>query len=236
VAGEDLVLRENIAEQQSEFTYKDAKNIEKEISSQKPISFSTGGSLGTESGKDMFQVGGCYIVQVNSDDLTVTDQHAAHERVLYEFFSKAKESGPPETQNLLFPVVLDLSREESVIMEKMAESFKKIGFTIESFGENSFAVQTVPAILRDRDIKTVVEEALQDISALNVSKIDRVDELVKIAACRGAIKAGDKLDRSEMLSVLDHLHRCELPFTCPHGRPTTFNITIDEMERRFRRK
>ena len=121
-------------------------------------------------------------------------------------------------------------------MDKMLESFKSLGFQIELFGENSFVVQAVPSIIKEGDIKSVVTDILEDVADLNLSKIDKVDELVKIAACRGAIKAGDDLCREEMLDLLSQLERCELPFTCPHGRPTKFDITIDEMEKRFRRK
>ncbi|MFH1837365.1 MAG: DNA mismatch repair endonuclease MutL [Candidatus Omnitrophota bacterium] len=234
---EDLVLEGTAVENQPEFSYK-TENImtTQKTFSEKPIAFFGEKTVYRKEDTSIFQVGDCYIVKIENEGVIITDQHAAHERILYEIFSKAKESGPPEGQNLLFPVRLDLSRDETLVMENMAENFKRIGFVIESFGENSFAVQSVPAILRYRDVKTVVRDVLEDAAGLKMSKIDQLDELVKIAACRGAIKAGDKLEREEMISVLEQLERCELPFTCPHGRPTSFKVTIDEMEKRFRRK
>ena len=183
----------------------------------------------------IFQVGGCYIVQVKMEGITVTDQHAAHERILYEFFSSASDNAPKEMQNLLFPVRLDLAREEAVIMEKFLKDFSVLGFQIEPFGGGSFIVQAAPSILKDRDIKTVVYDVLSDLAERYNPRIDRLDELVKITACRAAIKEGDSLTSDEMISLLEQLKRCSLPFTCPHGRPTTFNITVDELEKRFHR-
>ncbi|MBU1083844.1 MAG: DNA mismatch repair endonuclease MutL [Candidatus Omnitrophota bacterium] len=230
---EEFLLREEDKDIQTEFAYKE--NLSGPAG--KRSFCSEGLPFGEiQDTERPFQVGGCYIVQVNDEDVLITDQHAAHERVLYEVFSKAKESGPPEMQDLLFPIRMDLSAEEALIMNKMIEDFKTIGFLLEAFGDNSFIVRAVPAIIKDRDVKTVVADVLADMSAVNLSRVELVDELVKIAACRGAIKAGDRLGEDEMLSVLSQLSRCDLPFTCPHGRPTSFRITIDEMEKRFRRK
>ncbi|RKY41645.1 MAG: DNA mismatch repair endonuclease MutL [Candidatus Makaraimicrobium thalassicum] len=185
---------------------------------------------------NMFQIAACYIVQVREDGITVTDQHAAHERILYEFFSRASKNGHAEAQNLLFPVRIDLSAAESIVMEKVAGYFRTLGFHIEPFGERSFVAQTVPAVLKDRDTKTVIYDVLADLSSRDLARIDVLDELVKLTSCRAAIKAGDALGKAEMASLLDQLGRCSLPFTCPHGRPTMIDITIGELEKRFRRK
>jgi len=186
--------------------------------------------------EDIFQVGDCYIVQIRSGEITITDQHAAHERILYEFFSKASDSSPVEVQNLLFPVRVELSASEAVIMSKVIENFRMIGFHIEPFGDRSYVVQAAPAILKDRDVRTVIYDILADLASAAPAKITQVDELVKLASCRAAIKAGDPLNAEEMFSLLGQLHRCELPFTCPHGRPTVISITVRELEKMFRRK
>lgn len=190
------------------------------------------------SGKnhDMFQVGDCYIVRLNEELIEITDQHAAHERVFYEFFTKAVRGGAPEVQNLLFPVRLDLSASDAVIMSKLLDLFASLGFYVEHFGERSYLVQAVPAILKDRDVKTVVMDALSDLADKDLAKMDIVDEMVKIMSCRAAVKAGDKLSTDEMRSILDQLYGCELPFTCPHGRPTVIEIKVDDLEKMFRRK
>jgi DNA mismatch repair protein MutL len=186
--------------------------------------------------ESIFQFADCYIVQVEDGVLKITDQHAAHERVLYEFFSMALKEGRVETQNLLFPVRLDLSAAEKVVMEKILPDFKRIGFLIEGFGDNSFVVQAVPAIINDADIKNVIADVFGDIRECDLSKINIVDELVKRTACRAAIKAGDPLTKEEMFSLLEQLFNCSVPFTCPHGRPTMLDISVGELEKRFHRK
>lgn len=185
----------------------------------------------------IFQTGGCYIVIKTDEGFAVVDQHAAHERIIYELFSKASDESPVEVQNLLFPVRVDLSAEESVVLEKAMPAFRTIGFHIEPFGERSFAIQAVPAVIKDRDVKTVVVDVLADlVSGDGAARPDLLDEVVKLAACRAAIKAGDVLSREEMLSLHAQLMRCDLPFTCPHGRPTMFDMTLSDLEKRFRRK
>jgi len=190
----------------------------------------------SDAGKGLYQTGLCYIVRLNADRITITDQHAAHERVLYEIFRKAREKGPVEVQNLLFPVNLELSAKEASVMEKTADSFRELGFQIEPFGQRTFAVQAVPAVIKDRDVQTVIREVLDDLSGKDLGKISVIDELVKLTACKAAIKAGDPLSVGEMESLLSQLARCDLPFTCPHGRPTTIDITVGDLEKLFRRK
>ena len=184
----------------------------------------------------LYQIGKCYIVELEDEGITVTDQHAAHERILYEFFSKKAGGKTAEVQNLLFPLNIDLAASEAIVMEKIKDSFAQLGFEIESFGENSFVIRTAPAALKDRDIKNVVYDILGDIIASKSTEMVPVEEMIKYASCRGAVKSGDVLTQMEMKVILTELQKCDLPFTCPHGRPTRFDITVDELEKRFRRK
>lgn len=195
-----------------------------------------GGSGILESWNSVFQVGSCYIVQLKDDRIVVTDQHAAHERILYEHFSRRVDSMSGEVQNLLFPVKIDLSASESVVMNRIIGEFKILGFEIEPFGQNTFIIRSAPPILKDRDIKSVISDVLADMSEGRLAEMEVIDELVKVTSCRAAIKSGDRLTSDEMITLLEQLKRCELPFTCPHGRPTSFDITLDELEKRFRRK
>jgi DNA mismatch repair protein MutL len=188
------------------------------------------------SGPKIFQFGDLYIIEMKDDKITVTDQHAAHERILYEYFSKAVRESTREVQNLLFPARLDLSASEAVLMDKLADKFRMLGFNIEPFGKNSYVIESAPAILKDSDVKTVIYDVLNEIASSDSPKADPLEEMIKMTSCRAAIKSGDKLEGREMLSLLDKLAHCELPFTCPHGRPTSFDITLDELEKRFRRK
>ncbi|MFH1305020.1 MAG: DNA mismatch repair endonuclease MutL [Candidatus Omnitrophota bacterium] len=220
-------------EVQSEFGY----NLRKGPFQMKGIaSFSRDEDRFLAEGAGLFQIGACYIVQLAPDGITITDQHAAHERVLYEFFTRATEENPPETQNLLFPARIDLSAGEAVIMEKVIGDFRNLGFHIEPFGGKTFIAQAVPAILKDRDITTVIHDILADLASRDLARMNLSEELVKMTSCRAAIKSGDAMEKEEMISLLDQLSRCSLPFTCPHGRPTTTTITIEELEKRFHRK
>ncbi|MFH1665559.1 MAG: DNA mismatch repair endonuclease MutL, partial [Candidatus Omnitrophota bacterium] len=232
-----------VLEVQTEFKYSPVMSEGKGAGA--PLSGGTAGEKPSDSrafaepGKqeeEIFQTGGCYLVRVKSGGITVIDQHAAHERVLYEFFGGVDEGKTVESQNLLFPVRLDLSASESVIMEKVMKDMCVLGFDIELFGENSFIIRAVPAVIKDRDIRTVVYDILTDLSSYDPVRINRLDELIKLTSCRAAIKAGDVLSGKEMFSLLEQLNKCKLPFTCPHGRPTMLEITVDELEKRFRRK
>ncbi len=226
------------SEVQTEFAY-DIKKIPLQVSTQpEKISFSgcVSETISETKNGDLFQIKDCYIVQLGDEGLVITDQHAAHERILYEFFSKIAADAPVDVQNLLFPVRIDLSASEAVIMDKIIDKFATLGFQVEHFGDGSYVVQAVPAVLENRDIKTVVYDIILELSARDLKKIDFTDELIKMTSCRAAIKSGEKLTRQEMIVLLEKLTKCDLPFTCPHGRPTVLDITVDELEKRFRRK
>lgn len=222
---------------QGQFTYEINKDEVRSRSASWGWPSAKAGMITSGSGSaEIFQVGNCYIVRMGEDHIEITDQHAAHERVFYEYFTRVVSGGAHDLQSLLFPVRIDLSSNEAMVMSKAFEPFKRLGFYIEPFGERSYVVQSVPAILKDRDIKTVVMDALSDLSERDLNRVDIIDEMVKIMSCRAAVKAGDKLTVEEMYSVLDQLHKCELPFTCPHGRPTLIELKIDDLEKMFRRK
>jgi DNA mismatch repair protein MutL len=193
-------------------------------------------SAGSVPGKYFLQAGDCYIVRAGKEGIVLIDQHAAHERVLYEIFRRSLGESSPERQNLLFPVRVDLSAEDALLMDKLKKDLMKLGFEVEPFGGGSFVIQAVPAILADRDVKTVVLDILSDLSRAGIEKADLIDELIKVMSCRGAIKAGARLTPAETEELLDQLEKCELPFTCPHGRPTTIKITVEDLEKMFRRK
>ena len=227
----------DVSEVQPEFEYEMTKveKLEPVLNTRNDHNLPCEGEMPV-SREDIFQVGDCYILRMQNDSIFITDQHAAHERILYEYFTKVVRERGGDIQNLLFPVRMDLSASEAIIMDKMVDKFKALGFVIEPFGNNSYVVQGAPAILQDKDIKTVVMDILTDLSSCDLDKIDPVETMIKYASCRAAIKAGDKLSNNEMVVLLNKLEECELPFTCPHGRPTSTEITIDELEKRFRRK
>lgn len=187
-------------------------------------------------GNRYYQLNNTYIVDVLPDKIKITDQHAAHERILYELFSKAIEERKIQKQNLLLPERIDLSKEDIILLEQQLKLFKTIGFEIEDFGQRSFNIQAIPAILKERNTRNIFRDILDDIKELGKNKANVTEEIIKIAACRSAIKAGDKLSEQEIESLLRNLKNCKLPFTCPHVRPVQIEINIKELEKRFRRK
>ena len=223
-------------EVQNEFTYDKTPVLSKNNNSSKPLFSREIGEQPNESDVNIFQIALCYIVYVKEESVTIYDQHAVHERILYELFSKVSDGNTPEIQNLLFPIRLDLTADETIIMQRIFENFKCLGFDIEPFGEKSFVVQAVPAILKDRNIKKVIYDILLDIKTHNVDKASMVDELLKLTSCHAAIKSGDKLEKDEMRFLIEQLNKCDRPFTCPHGRPTVIDLSVNDLEKKFRRK
>ncbi|MFH1878335.1 MAG: DNA mismatch repair endonuclease MutL [Candidatus Omnitrophota bacterium] len=226
---------ETIADVQEVFTY-DFPEGDAQQKTKEQVSCLPSENVYSGSGDKLFQISNCYIVKIMEDAVRVIDQHAAHERVLYESFSRMIRTKDVESQNMLFPVRLDLSAHESVLMEQVTEDFRRIGFNIEPFGERSFVIQSVPGILKEKDTRKIVCDVLSDLSSRDHDKNDLFDEFLKLTACRAAIKSGEALNDTEMSTLIGQLNSCELPFTCPHGRPTMIDIKLNELEKRFRRK
>ena len=231
---EDQVLRQTSGDQ-GEFKYeaepeRPVKQGRESLCAPSPV-FASDGQFGGR----MFQLGDSYIVRVMDEGMIITDQHAAHERVLYEFFSKTLNGACLEKQGLLFPLRVDLTAEEFAVMQQIMPGLLLLGFEIESFGERSFIVRSAPAVIKPRFMETVIKDIISDLVETGTGNIEYMEELVKLVSCRSAIKAGDVLSREEMEELLIQLEKCDLPFTCPHGRPTNVEISLKELEKRFRR-
>jgi DNA mismatch repair protein MutL len=160
------------------------------------------------------------------------DQHAVHERVLYEQFMEQLMDGKVEIQNLLKPEVLEFSTADMEIVKENLKSFKKLGFEMAEFGANSFVAKTVPAIFGRLQVKEMVYEILEKWNGIEEKK----EEIVTRMACRSAVMAGDELTILEMDGILKELAKKDLPYACPHGRPTMIKVGVDELEKKFRRK
>lgn len=175
-----------------------------------------------------------YIVAEKTDGLVLIDQHAAHERVLFEKILRG--SGDSLSQRLLIPVTLELSRAEITFVRRNASVMEKLGFEAEPFGSNTVKLNAVPAALRQESAGVMFRDMLANLVE-NGTPGGRVDyEQVAMSACKAAVKANDVLTRKEALTLLRQLADCELPFACPHGRPTILNISTREIERRFGRR
>ena len=175
-----------------------------------------------------------YIIATMKDSLVLIDQHAAHERVLYERL--LKKNGEILSQKLLIPISLELSRSDCRFLDANREIFHSLGFETETFGDHAVKLNAIPQALRQDNAGGVFRDLLALVTE-NGTFSGRTDSAkLAQAACKAAVKAHDKLTMEECNALLDQMAQCDLPYCCPHGRPTILNISLNELERRFGRK
>ena len=172
------------------------------------------------------------IIEINNE-IYFVDQHAAHERVLYEQVKDSYNSGKePETQMLIIPTILPLKRSEVEMVMDNIEIFEKVGFQIEDFGNNTIKISGVPSIAYNLDSTTIFQDTLKELSSFaRTSKQEIENKFVATVACKAAVKAGMVLTFKEIDTLLQELFSLPNPYTCPHGRPTTIKYTQDELEK-----
>ncbi len=178
-----------------------------------------------------------YVLAEQGDELLIIDQHAAAERVMYEkLLGQSKLSGT-KTQPLLTPYVWDLPPDRAELVREALPSLAKLGFVVDTFGGNAFAVKEWPAVFPQlRNAKRFLDLFIESLEAeAHDHEENAAHETVARAACRAAIKANDVLALPEMQHLLKELAACERPMTCPHGRPTHIRLPLAELHRRFRR-
>lgn len=182
------------------------------------------------------QVGAAYLVAEGPDGLYLIDQHAAHERVLFERFIRQKPASIA-SQQLLEPRTVQLPPSAAHLLEKQLDLLKSLGIDIEEFGPNTFRVRAIPAIFGGSDpaaaVMAVVEEFEEDETPLKNEEESRI--IARICK-RVAVKAGKILSSEEQTALLRDLESCQSPRTCPHGRPTMIHLSVDLLERQFGRR
>ena len=178
-----------------------------------------------------------YILIEIQEKLYIIDQHAAHERLLYEqikdmYYSKAKE-----TQMLLIPTLVELKNNEKETVLRNINMFEEAGFVLEEFGDNMIKISGVPNIGYDIDYSEMFKDTLDSLTADSKTTTEEKEtRFVYTLACKAAVKANMKLTKDEHIALIDKMVKLERPFTCPHGRPTAYEISKYEIERRFSRK
>lgn len=183
------------------------------------------------------QIHNAYILAQNHEGLFIIDQHAAHERVLYErLIAEFKESNIP-AQLLLIPITINTDYKASATLIQNLTLFKTLGFEIEEFGQNTFIIRSVPIVADKTDTEELVFDLINEIQLIGRAKDTQElkEKIIISLSCHSAIKAGEKLNQQEIESLLHQLEEANLPYTCPHGRPTIINISFDELEKRFGR-
>ena len=182
------------------------------------------------------QVGATYIVAEGPAGLYLVDQHAAHERILFEQFMAAQAAQANLSQQLLNPALVELPLATAALIEDNLETLAQVGFLLEPFGGAAFRVRAVPAILASRDPGEAVRIVLDDLEAGAKPGQATLEEQIALRVCKtAAVKAGQVLSTSEMQSLLRQLERTQSPHTCPHGRPTLIHISGDQLAREFGR-
>ena len=171
------------------------------------------------------------------DDLYIIDQHAAHERVLYEKTLAGMKTRDFTSQMISPPIILDLSMKEAQLLNKYIDRFTRIGFEIEEFGQDSYAVRAVPDNLFSIAKKELLMEMIDNLSDELVTEItpDIIDEKVASMSCKAAVKGNMKLSAAEVETLIGELLELDNPYHCPHGRPTIIAMSKRELEKKFKR-
>lgn len=181
------------------------------------------------------QLGGTYVIAEGPTGMFLIDQHAAHERVLYERFQTERAEARVSSQRLLEPLVVQPGPGQAALMEERLVSLKEFGFEIEPFGGDTYLVRAVPAILQGTDLTQTILDIADE--ADNRDGVDSWQEMVTISlACHGAARAGQTLSVQQMRELVRQLEETELPRTCPHGRPTMLHVSAEQLQREFGRK
>jgi DNA mismatch repair protein MutL len=184
-----------------------------------------------------YQIHGMYVLAPIKNGILLIDQHAAHERVLYEQALLDIQRGRSASQQLLFPIVVELSPTEKSVVDSGMSYFNAFGFEISDFGGRALSISAIPAFTRDGAVEETLRGMIKYL--LEGKDLDSFSEPEKrfaaAFACGAAIKAGQKLSQEEMNALLNSLFSAKNPYTCPHGRPTLVRMSMDELSRRFLR-
>ena len=179
-----------------------------------------------------------YIIIEMDKEMYIIDQHAAHERIMYEKVKKNYYSeSSKDSQMLLLPDVITLTHKEMEIAKDNIDMFEKAGFSLEEFGENTIKLTGVPTVCLDIDNKELFLETLDEINTVaRTAKQEKEEKFIATVACKAAVKANMVLDKAEVENLMDRLLELPNPFTCPHGRPTAIKMSKYDIERKFARK
>lgn len=179
---------------------------------------------------------GIYIIgRMGEDELLLIDQHAAHERILYEQVS-APDIGPRTSQELITPHILHRTSREAAVLRSILPALSGEGFAVEEFGGGAFIVRAVPVVIGRVEDTSIIDDIISDLVSEETSQtVTSRERITRIVACRGAVKAGTVCTREQCQRIVDQLRRAKNPFTCPHGRPTMIRFSRRELDVMFQR-
>ncbi len=182
------------------------------------------------------QISAAYIVAEGPSGLYLVDQHAAHERILYEQFMEQHRKQQPVSQLTLEAQTIQLASSDAHLIEENLDVLRQFGFELEPFGPNTFVIRSVPALLADQSPDEVIAGILAELDAGKQPGHGGIEDRIITRVCKqAAVKAGQILSQDEMQSIIRQLERCQSPHTCPHGRPTMLHMTGEQIAREFGR-
>ncbi len=187
------------------------------------------------------QIHDCYLVVETPEGITVIDQHALHERIMYEYLRERVLAGAVESQRLLVPQPVEVTAKEASLLLEQTESLNKVGLGVEDFGNGTLLVSRYPAILRRVDLQELVRDLIETLDGAGTNGVqtsarrDILDELLHMMSCKAAVKAGQRLSQEEIDSLLVQRHLIHDAHHCPHGRPTALSLSRMELDRQFGR-
>lgn len=177
-----------------------------------------------------------YLLLQSGEDLYIVDQHTAHERVLYEQTLERVDRQSADSQQLLFPVQIELSPVQFAVFEDSTELLTTCGFSAAAFGGRTVNINAVPALLSKKSPERLFGKIIDDIASLRKAGLDLKKAVAQSIACRAAVMSGDRLTDREATHLLDRLLQCDNKYSCPHGRPTFIKITRQDLDRQFGRE
>lgn len=182
-------------------------------------------------------IGRLYVVFESDRGLVLLDQHAAHERVLFEQMLNRMEQGPAASQRLLLPQTLELSPRDAQFVREQLETLSRLGVGLSEFGERTFLLDAMPPFIKSPNPKQFVMELIDGLKAAGaeVNSWRLGEHMIAKTVCRHAVKANDPLSGPELENLVNDLRHCAMPYTCPHGRPTLIELNYRELEKKFGR-
>jgi DNA mismatch repair protein MutL len=183
------------------------------------------------------QMHNLYLVAETEEGILIVDQHALHERVIYEQLRERIAQGSLESQRLLLPETIRVAPEQMALLESRDELFRRLGIEATPFGADSIAVHTFPSLLRDADVHGFMSDLLDYLGrqAAGASLEAVIHKVLDMMACKAAVKAGDPLTEEEIEALIRQRHLIDKATSCPHGRPTLLRLTKADLNRQFKR-
>ena len=186
--------------------------------------------------KPVGQIRNSFILAINPQGLWIIDQHVAHERILFERICKQRLAESPEKQQLLMPVIVELTPRQMAVFAEICDELNRNGFEVEPFGSRTIAVKTTAAGVTAGDVEHLLHEILDQFEreeqALNLERIRT--SIAASIACHAAIKVNMPLEQNKMEWLLSELAKTDCPMSCPHGRPVVLRYSVRDIQRAFR--